>query len=49
MNFQFSKFARVSIVVLVVGIILLVAKIFTLEHRVAVLEKTLTPHLALVK
>lgn len=49
MNFQLSKFVRVSIVVVMVGIILLAAKVFSLEHRVAVLEKSLTPHVAPVK
>jgi hypothetical protein len=44
MNIQLSKFFRVSIIVLLVGKILLAAKVFTIEHRVTVLEKSLTPH-----
>lgn len=49
MNIQISKFVRVSIIVLMVGIILLAAKVFTLEHRIALLEKSITPHVAPVK
>ena len=43
MNLQIGKFVRAGMIVLMVSIIILASKVFTLEHGVTLLEKPISP------